>query len=119
VGRRTKLPAARAKAAARPPSLTEMLDRSAGQLSRMLDLIERATAKGAATPALVRESASAARALVALSGEQRAREKQAAAARDGMTPTAVQEWFRSLPASERAGLLAELAELASGRSGLA
>lgn len=68
-GKRTKLPAPDLRKAAPSP---DALGRVEAHLARTLELVEAAIDRGEATPAVVRESANVARAIVTLSAERRA-----------------------------------------------
>ncbi len=124
-GRRTNLPPTLPAppapvAAASVPTVGEMLDRSAAHLACMLSLCEAAATKGEVGPALVRESAGLARAIVTLSSEQRAREKASRKASEELNAIAVIEWARGATRRERDEVVHAIEELNSGgRSGLA
>lgn len=93
----------------------EMLREELGHLRTLRATVSAALAAGEATPALVRESAGVARALVAVSGEIRQREKHARQQVADMTPeeadALVAEYLRELTKERRAELREFLDEL--------
>jgi len=112
-GKRTKL---EARDVAPPANDAELVQRASRALERCLAAAESAVANGQATPAVLRESASVARAIVALEAERRAARKadlQHARSFDTQEWIA---WYRHQPAAERGRLLRTLQELDRPRS---
>lgn len=95
-----------------------MLRRAGKHLSIILDVAERSVEEGEVSPALVRETAGAARALVTLSAELRQREKHERQAVAKMTPEEkddlVAEYIRDLPPDRRQALRVLLDDLDNG-----
>lgn len=120
-GKRTKLPAsAPTPAVSAVPEPAALLERAQGHLDRLLGTVEAGLAQGEVTPALVRESSGVARAIVAVSAEQRARDRaaeqadrQAAA---GMTAANVIAFLRRTSAEDRRAVSRALQQIESDRT---
>lgn len=105
-GKRTRLPPPEAGSASTTSS--DPLDRVEAHLTRALELVEAAIGRGEATPATIRESAAAARALCTLSAERRARAKAERAGLEEITVANVVEWLRSASGRDRSAVASAL-----------
>jgi len=127
MGKHTKLQKRVVKANAAPSAATpsapvtidSMLQGWVVRLERLYSNIEATVESGEATPAILRESAAIARALVSVSAEIRAREKAANLLAEDLSTSDVIRWFRTLHVQERESVVRELTHITSGRSGLA
>lgn len=85
-----------------------MVQRWNALLERMLESVETTLAKGEATPALLREAANIARAIVNVAAELRARDKAEKERGDELSRAVVVQWFRTRALDERRRFLLEL-----------
>jgi len=114
-GKRTRLPAVPATSDVPVPGT--LLERAQAHLDRLLGTVEAGLAQGEVTPALVRESASVARAIATLSAEHRALRRAADEAErlatKGMTVPAVVTFLRRLDPEQRQVVMRELRKMES------
>ena len=120
MSRHTTLKAPKPRREAAKPADPSMFDRVETMLATLLCSVEATVAAGEASPALVREAAGIARAMVTLEAERRARAKQELAAQQWLTVPIVIRFLRELPPAARARLIRDVQHLTSDkRSGLA
>jgi hypothetical protein len=117
-GKRTKLPPPppSSKRKAKPADPLDPLDRVEAHLTRTLEIVEAAMDRGEATPAVVRESANCARALINVSAERRARVKLDRIRVESLTERDVMRWLRDTDDNTRRQVAKELSELLSGEA---
>lgn len=108
-GKRTKLPPPE-RPTAQPPDMGA-LARVEAHLARTLELVEAAITRGEASPAVVRESANVARAIVTLSAERRACAKQERVRVENLTIGDVLTWLRAADTRSRQKINIELRAL--------
>lgn len=130
MGKHTKLKQKRAPVAAstatakaapanEPPQASEMDAVLAETLDFLQMLLRTVKDSPETTPALLRESAGLARAVVQLSGEQRSRRKLWVRDARTMSLSMVMEFLRAMPELDRHNVIRELTEFDAGGSVLA
>lgn len=111
MGKHTKLPASASASSTPTPkgsAAADPLARVEAHLLIVLEGLELAVAKGDASPATARESASTARAIVSVRAERRAAAKQAAKTATRVTPAMLADYIRHATTAERAQLRRDL-----------